>query len=259
MDADNFVLQQTRKGYMTAVTDLKITSINELLYHWVTRQISLEAVTWLDETRKQISSDANTRVFFSAFSKVPRYTGKSQLELIPQDLDTASAILPGWFPSHWSVDQAARTLLVLTLPQTDSEKYLYILEQVFTAADVGELVALYQALPLLPYPEKLQKRAAEGIRSNMTAVFNAVALRNPYPAEYFDTLAWNQMVVKALFVDSPLHLIQGLDVRANRELARMLIDYAHERYSANRLVSAEIWRLVEKFADAEMIEDLRRN
>ncbi|MBD2440518.1 EboA family metabolite traffic protein [Nostoc sp. FACHB-110] len=243
---------------MSAVTDLKITSINELLHHWVTRQINSEAVTCLEETIKQINSGANTRIFFSAFSKVSRYTGKNQLKLTSQDLDNAAQIRPNWFPSHWSVDQAARTLLVLTLPQTDSEKYLYILEQVFQAADVGELVALYQALPLLPYPEKLQKRAAEGIRSNMTAVFNAVALQNPYPAEYFDTLAWNQMVVKALFVGSPLHLIQGLDLRANRELSRMLIDYAHERYSANRLVSAEIWRLVEKFADAGMIEELRK-
>jgi hypothetical protein len=243
---------------MSAVTDLKLTSINELLHHWVTRQLSLEAITWLDETRQQVSISTNTRVFFSSFSKVPRYTGKNQLQLTSQDLDTASKMRLGWFPSHWSVDQAARALLVLTLPQTDSDKYLYILEQVFKAADVGELVALYQALPLLPYPEKLQKRAAEGIRSNMTAVFNAVALRNPYPAEQFDDLAWNQMVLKALFVGSPLHLIQGLDVRANRELSRMLIDYAHERYSANRLVSAEIWRLVEKFADPEMIEDLRR-
>jgi hypothetical protein len=243
---------------MSAVTNLELTSINELLHHWVTRQMTVEAVTWLNETRNQISSNANPRIFFSSFSKVPRYTGKNQLQLTPQDLKIASTIRLGWFPSNWSVDQAARTLIVLTLPLTDSEKYLNILEQVFSAADVGELVALYQALPLFPYSEKLQKRAAEGIRSNMTAVFNAVALRNPYPAEYFDDLAWNQMVLKALFVGSPLHLIQGLDVRANSELSRMLIDYAHERYSANRLVSAEIWRLVEKFADAEMIEDLRK-
>jgi len=240
---------------MYAVINDRLTNINELLHHWVTQQVTQEAVTWLDEIREQINSGANIRVFFSAFSKVPRYTGKQQLKLTAQDIKTAATIRPGWSPENWSVDQAARTLLVLTLAQTNSENYLYPLEQVFTAADVGELVALYQALPLLPYPEKLQKRAAEGIRSNMTAVFNAVALRNPYPAEYFDNLAWNQMVLKALFVGSPLHLIHGLDVRANPELARMLIDYAHERQSANRSVSAEIWPLVEQFTDLKNLQN----
>ncbi|MCC5636756.1 EboA family metabolite traffic protein [Nostoc sp. CHAB 5844] len=243
---------------MTAVIDDKLTNINELLHHWVVRQVTQEAVSWLNEIREQINSGANARVFFSAFSRVPRYTGKHQLKLTSQDLNTASAIRICWFPSHWSVDQAARTLLVLTFAQADSEKYFSALEEVFKAADVRELVALYQALPLLPYPEKLQKQAAEGIRSNMTAVFNAVALRNPYPAEYFDNLAWNQMVLKALFVSSPLHLIQGLDVRANSELARMLIDYAHERLSANRSVSGEIWPLVEQFTDAAILEDLQK-
>ncbi|MBU7583840.1 MAG: EboA family metabolite traffic protein [Nostoc sp. TH1S01] len=240
---------------MSIVIDYKLTNINEVLHNWVTRQVTQEAVNWLNETREQINSGANTRVFFSAFSKVPRYTGKHPLNLTSLDLNNASVICSGFSPNHWSVDQAARTLLVLTLAQANLENYLYPLEQVFTAADVGELVALYQALPLLPEPEKLQKRAAEGIRSNMTAVFNAVALRNPYPAKYFDNLAWNQMVLKALFVGSPLHLIQSLDVRANYELARMLIDYAHERQSANRSVSAEIWPLVEKFIDLENLRN----
>ncbi|MBE9205161.1 EboA family metabolite traffic protein [Nostoc sp. LEGE 06077] len=240
---------------MSAVIDEKITNINDLLHHWVARQINQEAVTWLNEIREQINSGANIRVFFSAFSRVPRYTGKHQLKLNSQDLNHTSAIRTGWVPSHWSVDQAARTLLVLTLAQADSEKYLSALEQVFITADVGELVTLYQALPLLPYPEKLQQRAAEGIRSNMTAVFNAVALRNPYPAEYFDNLAWNQMVLKALFVGSSLQLIQGLDLRANSELARMLIDYADERRSANRSVSQEICPLVEKFIDLKDLQN----
>ncbi|BAY16922.1 hypothetical protein NIES21_27560 [Anabaenopsis circularis NIES-21] len=240
---------------MSAVIDYKITNINELLNHWVTQQVTQEAVIWLNETTEKINSGANTRVFFSAFSRVPRYTGKHQLKLTSQDLNHASAIRTGWFPSHWSVDQTARTLLVLTLAQADSENYLSALEQVFITADVRELVTLYQALPLLPYAEKLQKRAAEGIRSNMTAVFNAVALCNPYPAEYFDNLVWNQMVLKALFVGSSLQLIQGLDLRANAELARMLIDYADERRSANRSVSAEIWPLVEKFIDLEDLQN----
>ncbi|MBR8838006.1 MAG: EboA family metabolite traffic protein [Stigonema ocellatum SAG 48.90 = DSM 106950] len=219
-------------------------NITDLLHHWLTRQVSQESLTWLEQKREQIRSGANTRVFFTTFSAVPRYTGKNYLELTPEYLKAALAMRTGWSPAHWRVDQAARTLMVLSLPQENTEKYLQTLEQVFNAADVEELVALYQALPLLPYQEQLRTRAAEGIRSNMTAVFNAVALQNPYPAEYLDNLPWNQMVLKALFVGSPLHLIQGLDQRVNTELARMLIDYAHERSSANRSVSPELWSLL---------------
>ena len=220
-------------------------SVTDLLRCWVGRLVSREGLAWLDEKRKQIAGDADERSLFAAFSAVPRYTGKQNLTLTTEDLQIAEEVQPGWFPAHWSVDQAARTLLLLALPSDNEEKYLRSLDKLFTAADVGELVALYQSLPLLPYPERLQSRAAEGVRSNMTAVFNAVALENSYPADYFDDLAWNQMVLKALFVGSPLHLIQGLERRANPELARMLIDYANERSAAKRSVSPELWTLVD--------------
>ncbi|MBW4613592.1 MAG: EboA family metabolite traffic protein [Desmonostoc vinosum HA7617-LM4] len=234
---------------MSSVIDFKPTNIVNLLYEWVAQQVTQETCNWLDEKRQEISSGVSVQIFFTAFSAVPRYTGKNRLELTPEDLQAASTMQTGWFPIHWHVEQAARTLLVLALPQDDADKYVYTLERVFTAADVGELVALYQALPLLSHPEKLQKLAAEGVRSNMTVVFNAIALRNSYPAQYFDTLAWNQMVLKALFVGSPLDLIQGIRERANPELARMLIDYARERYSAHRCVPNEIWPLVSQFMD----------
>ncbi len=133
-----------------------------------------------------------------------------------------------------------------------------MLKQLFTTADVGELVALYQSLPLLPDPEQHLAQATEGIRSNMTAVFNAVALCNPYPTDYFDEPAWNQMVLKAVFVGSPLHLIWGLESRANPELARMLIDYAHERWAAKRSVTPELWRPVGPFADELISVDLEK-
>ncbi|MDF5715612.1 MAG: EboA family metabolite traffic protein [Rhizonema sp. NSF051] len=236
----------------------KTISITDLLQNWLQRQVTESGWTWLDQKRTQIKSGDNTRVFFTAFSSVPRYIGKNNLELTPFDLKAASAVRLGWFPGHWTVDQVARTLLVLAIPQDNATQYLRTLEQVFSAADVGELVALYQALPLLPFPELLQKPAAEGVRSNITAVFNAIALLNPYPAECLDDLAWNQIVLKALFVGSPLHLIQGLDQRANPELARMLVDYAHERWAAKRLVSPELWRTVGKFADSAIIADLER-
>ncbi|WP_414624284.1 EboA family metabolite traffic protein [Calothrix sp. CCY 0018] len=230
----------------------------DLLYRWVSRQVKTEALDWLDKKRQQINDGAAPFLFFTAFSAVPRYTEKNEIQPTVEELESALNVCNDWYPANWTIDQAARILLVLSLPSNDADKYIRTLDRVFASADVRELVALYQALPLLPYPEKVRDRSAEGIRSNMTAVFNAVALQNPYPAKYLDNLAWNQMVLKALFVGSPLHLIQGIDERANPELARMLVDYAHERWAAGRDVSPELWRCVGKFANSEMLADLER-
>ncbi len=56
----------------------------------------------------------------------------------------------------------------------------------------------------------------------MRAVFEAIAHRNPYPKAHFDIHRCNRMVLKALFIRRPLAPIQGLDQRANPELARIM-------------------------------------
>ncbi|MDZ8052917.1 MAG: EboA family metabolite traffic protein [Aulosira sp. ZfuVER01] len=235
-----------------------MSSGNQLLHDWLAKSVSRDGLAWLEQKQAQIANGALERVFFTAFSAVPRYLGKDNFQLTPQDLAAASNLLPGCFPGNWTVDQAGRTLLVLALPNNNTENYVRSLDKVFSTADMGELIALYQSLPLLPRPELHRQRAAEGIRSNMTNVFQAIALNNPYPANYLDNIAWNQMVLKALFVGSPLHQIWGLDRRANPELARMLANYAHERWAAKRSVSPELWRAVGAFADTAIIADLAK-
>jgi hypothetical protein len=224
--------------------EVKTNSTTKLLRSWLCARVSPEALIWLDQKCEQIANTTSPSVFFTAFSAAPRHTGKHNLNLTNQDLEAACSIVKNWFPTEWSVDQIARALLALSLPHENAENYLYVLEQVFNAADVGELVALYQALPLLHYPERLQKRAAEGVRSCMTVVFNAVALRNPYPSQYFDDGSWNQMVLKALFVGSPINQIQGLSQRVNPELTQMLKDYISERQAAKRSVAPEIFEVL---------------
>ncbi|MBC8121886.1 MAG: EboA family metabolite traffic protein [Gemmatimonadaceae bacterium] len=237
--------------------DFDLAPVSSLLRCWLTEQAA-PGMAWVEDKCKQIAEGVPERVFFAAFSAVPRHTGKQGLKLTTPDLDAASRARTDWSPGHWSVDQVARTLLVLALPVQEYKSYSAVLDRVFGAADVGEAVTLYQSLPLLPYARHHQARAAEGVRSNMSAVFEAVALRNPYPAESFDELAWNQMVLKALFVGSPLHLILGLDARANQVLALMLVDYAHERWAAGRTVPAELWRPVGPFAAGTVLDDLER-
>ena len=119
-------------------------------------------------------------------------------------------------------------------------------------------MAFYRGLPLYLDPPRHRLRAAEGVRSNMRVVFEAVAHHNPYPAEQLPEDAWNQMVLKTLFVGSRLAPVVGLDRRANATLARMLTDYAHERWAARRPFNPELWRCVGPFATGPQIDDLAR-
>lgn len=223
-----------------------------LLMDWLRRRAGAEAAGWLESALAEVRA-GDARRLAVAFSTASRKAGKADLDLTDDDLRRAREARKDWDPSRWSADQAARSLLVLAAPADDAEAYSALLDQLFRAGDVGEQVALYQALPLLPHPERHALRAAEGVRSNIKAVFEAVALRNPFPSERFDEPAWNQMVLKCLFVESPLDPVVGLDRRANADLARMLTDYAKERRAAGRTIHPELWRCVGPFADGETV------
>lgn len=228
----------------------------ELLQEWLRRQLPEAAQDWLAQQLDKLADDASDRTVHIALGMVPRRLGKDDLALDADALEAASQARPGWDPRGWSVDEAARILILLTAPASD-EQFVKRFTDLCRSADVSEAIAYYRGLPLYPAPELLEPQAAEGVRTNMRAVFEAVAHRNPYPRERFDQNRWNQMVLKALFVDSTLKPIQGLDERANFELAQMLCDYAHERWAAQRKVSPELWRCVGRFATGEMVEDLR--
>jgi hypothetical protein len=234
------------------------SALQSLIYSWLEERLDGEALEWLTATSKKLQDEAEDWEFFASFSGVPPKTGKEALELSQEEIEAAQNIRSGWQPEHWSLDELGRTYLVLSIAEKESSYFLDMLEKTFVTADTGESVALYQSLPILPYPEQLDKRAAEGIRSNITSVFNAVAHRNPYPADFMDQGAWNQVVLKALFVESALYLIEGIDRRANEKLAHMLVDYAHERWAADRSVSPELWRAVGPFAGGDMIDDLKK-
>ena len=191
---------------------------------------------------------------FLAYSSASRYYKKQNLNLAPEELSKFPT--NDWNPDNWTLDRIARSLLLLSFPSEDVDNYVATLDKIIAAADVEEAIAFYQSLPLLPHPERFKLRAAEGIRTNMTSVFNAVAHHNTYPAKYLDELAWNQMVLKALFVGSLLQPIYGLEQRNNQQLSQMLIDYARERIAANRTVSEELWELVMPF-QPEVVKELK--
>jgi hypothetical protein len=239
--------------------NIGLSEIRRTILKWLQSRLEGEKQEWIESKSNHLDKNGEDWEFFVAFSAVPRYTGKDQLNLTEQEKEEAKEIHPGWQPATWSIDQFGRALLLLSMARSSKqEKFLNILEKTFLSSDEGEAVALYKSLPVLPYPEKLKDRAAEGLRSSMTSVFNAVALHNPYPAEYFGDGAWNQLVLKALFEGSPLYKIEGIDRRRNEKLAEMLVDYAHERWAAYRSVSPELWRPVGPYAESEVLKDLQK-
>jgi len=236
----------------------RIEGARNLLESWLGRVLPDDARTWLTAAAGEIAGGAPPRRFYLAFSSAVHRCGKEELALSEADLSAAEAACPGWNPAGWSREQAARALLLLTLPAEDVEAWEKVLTRVQETADVGESVALGQALPLLPHPGSHVLRAREILRTNITAAFESVACRNPWSARWLPEDAWNQMVLKAIFVGSKLHTIVGLDDRANPALSRMLADYAHERWSAGRPVDPELWRAVGPHADADVRRDLAR-
>jgi len=229
----------------------------DLLQRWLERQLPEAGSTWLRAQLDGLAGDVRDRDLYVALGFVPRKLGKADLDLSAADLEAADRARPGWDPRGWSVDQAARILILLHAGGS-GETFAKRFTQLCRTADVAEAIAFYRGLPLYPDPERLEAQAAEGTRTNMRAVFEAVAHRSPYPREQFAENRWNHMVLKALFVGSALHPIQGLDERSNPTLARMLCDYAHERWAAGRPVSPELWRCVGPHADAEALADLQR-
>ena len=234
-----------------------MTAASDLLLSWLDRQLEPEARVWLADQVGRLSAGTSDRDFLLAVSYVPRKLGKADLQLAPSDLQDAESARPGWDPSDWSVDQAARIAFLLVGGGT-GDAFAHRLRQLFITADIGETITYYRGLPLYPDPQRHVARAREGARSGMRPIFEAVAHHNPYPAETFDELAWNHLVLKALFIGTSLAPIQGLDRRANPTLARMLCDYAHERWAAGRPVSPELWRCVGPHADAAALADLQR-
>ncbi len=230
---------------------------NSLIQNWLDRQLPESARQWLSEQLARGRSEPSRSNIQILLGLAPRKLGRADLELTPSDYAAADHARQGWDPTGWTVDQAAR-IAGLGGHALTCNDFPQFFSYLCRSADVQEAIALYQGLPLYPQPDQLEPQAGEGLRTNLRSVFEAVAHRSPYPREQFDENRWNQMVLKALFIESRLEPIQGLDERANPELARILCDYAHERWAAGRSISPELWRCVGPYAGGDALADLER-
>ncbi len=220
--------------------------IQQKIRELLTLHTSVAEWEWLQQ--KGVSGSLE---LMTAFVAAPRFLSKKIILS-----ESAETRIPGFNVEGWSLVRLSRVWLLTQLDPSDKTSYVKNIETLFDTAEMNELVALYSSLPLLSYPGQWLYRATDAVRSNMGFVFDAIALHNLYPERYFSEAAWNQLVLKTIFNDKPINLIEGLESRANPALALTLSDFAHERWAAGRTVPPQVWRLISPFLNDLLLEDL---
>ncbi len=132
---------------------------SRLLRDWLQRQLPEAGFDWLVGQLEALQQDPSDRKLHIALGMIPRRLGKDDLELSEADLQAAEAARPGWDPRGWSVDEAARILVLLATADGDfTERFTALC----SSAEVGEAIALYRGLPLYPDPSAAWSSSAAG-------------------------------------------------------------------------------------------------
>ena len=223
----------------------------ELLSAWLRTRLPTDAFAWFDNELRGLQTQPEQARWFKALGMAPRKLGKADLQPTQSELQAAEALRQGLDPTEWSVDQTARIAFTLAFYQGDEAGFVQQVAMLIDTSEINELLAIFRGFALFPHPEALEPKAREAIRSTMRPVYEAMSHRNPYPFEFFDEAAWNQMIVKAFFLDSSIWQIQGVDERYNADLSVILILLVQERWAAGRFIAPEIWRCAVPHANAE--------
>ena len=203
---------------------------------WALGRCSDRVRPWLSEELRAaaVPATSNARVA-AAFTGAKRRLGSAPVTGEPENWATYPAA------SGWTLDQLGRVALLTTVDGARAlEAMGELVEDLYFRGDGDEKVAVLKALAVLSHPQCYVELGVEACRSNMTSVFEAIACENALPREHFSEQAFNQMVMKALFLGVSVRRIEGVRERLTPELGRMLDDYRAEREAAGRSVPEDL-------------------
>jgi hypothetical protein len=198
-------------------------------------RVSPEGLAWLQEAAAEVAR--NPAVIAVKFPAVGRKVGRGTLDPAA-DPDDVHA---------WTVDDAARTVLLQALSNPESE-----LDELYRYGDAAERRGILRALEHLDVDAL--HLVQDAIRTNDTRLI-AAAL-GPYATELLPDAAYDQAVLKCVFAGVPITPLDGLE-RVTPDGARMLAALVHERVAAGRDVPAEVWTVIDRHPPEEEIAAIR--
>ncbi|HEX2735209.1 MAG TPA: EboA domain-containing protein [Polyangiaceae bacterium] len=155
----------------------------------------------------------------------------------------AEAAVPG--TAHWTwLDWGRLWILQTAMASIPATEHVALATVLYRNGELGEQQSLLKTLWALPEAERFVDLAVDACRTNATFVFEALVCDNPFLAAYFPELAFNQAIMKAIFMELPLGRVIGLETRLTPELQRMASALESERRAAGRIVPQDLERLV---------------
>lgn len=149
--------------------------------------------------------------------------------------------------ARFRAQDLARVAGLLTyIIQLTVERQVLLLEDLFFRGSSDEKRAVLLALPLLEAPERYVELAVEACRTNTQTVFEAIACENTFPAAHFSEPQFNQLVLKAIFMDLDVKRIANLSTRIGSTLIEDLNNFRREREAASRPIPAGLSWILEK-------------
>ena len=179
---------------------------------------ALQGNAWLAEAISAVEADP--AAITTLFPAAGRRCGRAPLPGEPA----------GPALSTWTADDAARVVLLarLRLPRVG---LVATVHRLYRDGDAAERRAVLRALPWLDVGAECTDLLLDALRTNDPRL--VAAALGPY-ARHLDPAAWRQAVLKCVFMGVPLSVVDGIEARADAELAEMLDGLRRERAAANR-------------------------
>ncbi|HEV2372765.1 MAG TPA: EboA domain-containing protein [Streptosporangiaceae bacterium] len=188
---------------------------------------------WLSEALDRVSTDPGAVT--ALFPAVGRKCGRGPL----------SAQCPGL--AGWTVDDAARVLLLSSLSLRGAHLATEV-AALYRYGDAAEKRGVLRALSRLDIGGAGLDLVLDALRTNDPRL--VAAALGPCARDLDDAM-WRQGVLKCVFMEIPLTVVDGLAERADSELARMLAGLAAERQAAGRHMPADAVALLARLTSTE--------
>lgn len=244
---------------MTYVVPPELTINNQKTYlkSIIEKNSNTDQLQWLSSRLEPIIVNTSAHDLFLTFSIASSLFDASNKIIYPK-VTECNKVLYYYLMQHNAslLDVVRIYVLIAALDKNTiffSKKILQLLE----ISDRTELATILKYMIFFPHAATYKLKVVDAVRTNITDVFDAIALNNPYPAAFFDEQQWNQLYIKAAFLQRPLSQIMYVDERANSELARMINDLANERWSAGREIDPLIWRPVSYSMDTVTLGNIK--